>query len=414
MKKSPDIRPDFKLCRPDPSFPSDGPQLKRPSYTRMAVYYVMFYGIFIPLVSPILLVAGINSFIEQKRRDREHDKDPQTILCRERRRKEERREKLFRKRRVAHKPRSLPKRRLRSLSLLQEGRGSLLSKFKPKTLKDTVVKPSFLLAKLPPDVRTQIWEYVLGGYAISLYRGPGRLYHLLHDDEDDDDDLKEQEQDLKQPDFSRKVGKTNLLALAKVCRQVYIEAISILYTKNTFLLYQNDTLFDLKNTTLPFRFSSIRSLKLHWQFRNQETFERDISGTLSRHVSTPWDVQTWKSACTILSQLPALENLSVNIQGPFLFSQNVDDMLEELRVVNNVKGEFRVKAPWSRIVHLARDDGMDWRLEHKGFPFRVRRPEVVFPDLDEGVWLFGEDALGPSGEEPYSYSRDLEGYLYML
>jgi hypothetical protein len=168
----------------------------------------------------------------------------------------------------------------------------------------------------------------------------------------------------------------------------YTESIDILYTSNTFSIWQNDTLFDLQSTILPERFSSIKSLRLHWQFRISQTFQRNACGDLEIKVDPPWDVETWVRACKILQNMPALRELRVIVQGPFLLNSDVVDMLKPLKEVR-VDGSFEVRVPWPSVIIRTKNDSVDRRFEDRGFPFRVFRPEKVMLDEDTGPELIG-------------------------
>jgi len=168
----------------------------------------------------------------------------------------------------------------------------------------------------------------------------------------------------------------------------YTESTDILYTSNTFSIWQNDTLFDLQSTILPGCFASIKSLRLHWQFRFSQTFQRNACGDLEIKVDPPWDVETWQRACKILQNMPALRELLVIVRGPFLLNSDVVDMLMPLKEAR-VSESFQVRVPWPNVIIRTKNDGVDRRFEDRGFPFRVLRPETVMPDEDTGPELIG-------------------------
>jgi hypothetical protein len=72
-----------------------------------------------------------------------------------------------------------------------------------------------LLTKLPSNVRTAIWKMVIGGHMVAVFRGKGRLLHVLQDEEG----IEEPEFGAGMPDFYSTPSRGHLSALLKTCRQ---------------------------------------------------------------------------------------------------------------------------------------------------------------------------------------------------
>jgi hypothetical protein len=84
---------------------------------------------------------------------------------------------------------------------------------------------------------------------------------------------------------------------------------------NSFALYENDTIFEFQRSIFPHRFSSIRFLTLHWQFRHQSTFAPPVTGV---SIKTPWDLASWHRACSVVStSMPGLREILIVVKGPF-------------------------------------------------------------------------------------------------
>ncbi|KAF4636070.1 hypothetical protein G7Y89_g2014 [Cudoniella acicularis] len=229
-----------------------------------------------------------------------------------------------------------------------------------------------ILTKFPPNVRQRIWRYTISNHIIAISRGQGCLIHSLQNEE-----------------ASEIPGTSNtssrISSLIKTCRQTYNETIHLLYTTNQFRLLQNDNLCDLQRTILPQRFSSIRSLALHWQIRDDETFQRDESGAWMTNVPPPWDIATWETTCFLLKKMFALKQLMIHVRGPFMINQHIEEMLGFLKGLRVPKEELLVVVPWPRVIVM----GAGWKEEELSSDFCTvkRRGEVVIPDEDTGPEL---------------------------
>lgn len=100
-------------------------------------------------------------------------------------------------------------------------------------------------------------------------------------------------------------GLSNLL---KTCRQIYCEAIDILYANNAFVVHRPETLYFLAETVLPHRLRSIRSFYMAWSSERPCLFE----------VSERSRQRMWERAWLILASLPELRYLQVELGCGFL------------------------------------------------------------------------------------------------
>ena len=122
-----------------------------------------------------------------------------------------------------------------------------------------------LLRRLPAELRSAIWAYAIGGDEFCLITIPWKLTTAPHVDPaaafDTWDDIALSRYHTTsgcavQPLTPRRT------ALLKTCRQIYIEAVELLYSTNTFVLHDCDTLVTLSRSIPPQRLDSIRSLRL--------------------------------------------------------------------------------------------------------------------------------------------------------
>ncbi|KAH8662934.1 hypothetical protein BGZ60DRAFT_530088 [Tricladium varicosporioides] len=224
-----------------------------------------------------------------------------------------------------------------------------------------------LLNKLPPGVRQRIWRLVISNHIITISRGQKRLVHKIRAQEEEGEQINE-------------IDLIRITTLIKTCRQTYNETIQLLYTTNHFVLLENDNLSDLQITLLPQRFSTIRTLTMHWQIRDDETFQRNELSNFITSVAAPWDITTWEHSCSILKKMYALKELTIHVRGPFMVDQHLRDMLGFLRDTRVAKEHVVVTVPWPRIAGV----GVAEEFLDCDFCTVRRRETRVMPDEDTG------------------------------
>ncbi|KAF2649622.1 hypothetical protein K491DRAFT_762286 [Lophiostoma macrostomum CBS 122681] len=270
---------------------------------------------------------------------------------------------------------------------------------------DTAFSPghSSRLLALPPEVRMIIWEFTLGGRRLALFRDHGRLMHRTLDSTNSE--MPGELFSINQKSVlsvARRVGgqgwlrvrakpqppaPSQILALPRTCRLIYQETISLLYSKNTFVLLQNNTLLDLCYTILPHRFLSIRSVHIHWQFR--EVKGRVLLG----------GVGELGKSLQPLYRLPNLENLSIFLQGPLADQLSYYLLSDIFRYFHEKTDKsFAARVPWP-IPLAGRDwevDNVSWLVEKWAKEMHIVQPpcrnEVERADRDTGFdtgWRVG-------------------------
>ncbi|BCR91989.1 uncharacterized protein ACHE_70832A [Aspergillus chevalieri] len=209
-----------------------------------------------------------------------------------------------------------------------------------------------LLAKLSPELRLLIWEYVLGGKCIHIVQWANRRmgYVICPDPDPGDKDKKMCDVCQTGLPSRRACAKRGtetetrgLLGVMLVCRQIYTEAAHILYTNNTFsipstwsLPYLLSPSPSLSSPSSPFTASSnplqnIRTLTLHYAFPGHWLPSKD---PVKQIYFTSGRAQ-WTQTCAAVCSLTSLERFTLVLDGGW-FAESVAKVsvfLEPLRDV---------------------------------------------------------------------------------
>ncbi|KAH7342628.1 hypothetical protein BKA65DRAFT_294953 [Rhexocercosporidium sp. MPI-PUGE-AT-0058] len=192
-----------------------------------------------------------------------------------------------------------------------------------------------LLEILPLEIRQKIWFHVLGAQTI----------HLWHQQDRDHDHLgckncmsadprtcdgrcaRPGDDPNHRPQLSEGSGRP--LSLLKTCKQIYQEAIDILYTSNTFTVSYPTTIEFLPLTLLPQRVDTIRNLRFSWDFWGPPPFSESFwrgrcsdSGLITLRKRQ----RAWLNIWRIMAAMTGLRQLYVKL--------NVDDRWEAISLDN--------------------------------------------------------------------------------
>ncbi|TGO26260.1 hypothetical protein BPAE_0063g00290 [Botrytis paeoniae] len=173
---------------------------------------------------------------------------------------------------------------------------------------------------LPSEVRMEIYKWVLGGRVLHIIRRKDKLGHVVCKCDRRDSDVGTREEDacivagcrgVKIPGGSgvhERVGEGSgsLLQLLQVCRRIYSEAISLLYSTNTFNFDSMEAFISFSNEILPRRFDSITSVTLDFSFDTSSLYNESSSN----------DVPRWERTWMIIGSMKSLTSLKATIIWP--------------------------------------------------------------------------------------------------
>ncbi|CZT12955.1 uncharacterized protein RAG0_16590 [Rhynchosporium agropyri] len=187
---------------------------------------------------------------------------------------------------------------------------------------------SLLLELLPHEMRQKIWSLVIGGQTYQLGVLPYRWRSnrlsssrcLCADPDkcdegcsrDDHNEMRHVDM-YNQPPF--KMGDS--LCLLTVCRQIYFEAISILYSSNNFVIDHAKAMEFLPLTILPQRMNTIRNLRFIWDFSGPPPVKVYdyiwAKGTRYEEILHIRQ-EKWQKIWNILSEMTGLRQLYVKLR----------------------------------------------------------------------------------------------------
>ncbi|MCJ1250197.1 hypothetical protein MMC30_007423 [Trapelia coarctata] len=180
--------------------------------------------------------------------------------------------------------------------------------------------PPFL-SKLPLEIRLRIYEYILGNTRLHLFHpdpatAPFPLRYLrCHEPTcltSSCTPLTACPADTAQNQWRRIIAPPTHpdamdLALLRTCRQIYAEAVDILYGSNIFHISDLNVLVYLANYRIrPQRLRAIRKLELRWNYYCDPAMWRGC-------VHEPYDWGTWEEVWEIIGARMALSGLKVRL-----------------------------------------------------------------------------------------------------
>ncbi|KAL8928751.1 MAG: hypothetical protein Q9208_001529 [Pyrenodesmia sp. 3 TL-2023] len=170
-----------------------------------------------------------------------------------------------------------------------------------------------LLHRLPLEIRQVIYGYVLGRQDNFLIMVPFGLravldsctwdsHHRDHPERSDPLDVKANGRRITD---QRRRFWPHRTALLRTCRHVYIEAIGLLYTQNTFVITHPQMLFRFAKSIPIQRFNSIRNLRI--------SFSARICGVLSYWRFNYWRHAEWEMFWKLVASMEGLRTVKVDI-----------------------------------------------------------------------------------------------------
>lgn len=296
-----------------------------------------------PCLSPCLCVLGV-------------------VWCFFPNQKEKRVQKLKKKRTKAWHAR-LPSRTIVQNPERSLRRPNMAGKLNPK---------SALFDKLPPEIRHQIYGYILGSMNIELRivnsecavigghcpgvpQGVGSYPHHL--------ECYDHAENERSAPFELRVKKgTSLLSLMMACKSAHFDVKSYMFACTTFQMVSLTAFMSLERLMIPDDFQSIRNLHLRWQHRHHPRRCFTLED-----VERPFDLETWRQACKMLQTMHELKRLRVdmvvNAHCSINSSSEVALLTELLPLASKAQTEVFLSWHWS---YQKNEPAQAW-------PFRVTR-----------------------------------------
>ena len=104
-------------------------------------------------------------------------------------------------------------------------------------------------------------------------------------------------------------------AILRTCRQIYREAVDLLYTGNTFVFQSPFFLFAFANAVLPYRFNAIRKIRICYEQLAYPFWSPSISRQLDPPSRDLMLRQEWRQSWTTIAGMPHLTTLHVTLDG---------------------------------------------------------------------------------------------------
>ena len=209
-----------------------------------------------------------------------------------------------------------------------------------------------LLRKLPLELRLEIFSHVLGNDAFRLISIPWRVIAVADLEgnvsmAEKYDHFRDYGMPLLGPDMQLDNAPDSFIlssgtAILRTCRQIYAEAIDLLYTTNTFILHDFHTLVTFAKSVPPQRLNAIRNLKVHYSPTTSIPYPHERGPQYDVPFNLDW---FWK----IITGMQNLRSLSVYLEAYDLTrltqqAHEVDE-LSRLGPLNRLRGlsKFRLQ-----------------------------------------------------------------------
>ncbi|XHG06560.1 hypothetical protein AWENTII_009751 [Aspergillus wentii] len=252
----------------------------------------------------------------------------------------------------SNKPNPLPKSRRRTLQSQSQSQSQLPKPSSPSS-SDSRFEYDFqtdssLLAKLSPELRLIIWEYVMGGKKLHIVQRPRRRMGCVVCPRTGSCEICQG--GLPTSSRSKAMGKSDggLLALSLTCKQIYSESIHMLYTLNTFEFSTTWSLPYLRPTIPTHHWTSIRHIELRWAFPGHWLPSKDPVKSVYFSAGR----QQWVETCQALASIAELQTFTLHLTGNW-FCESVEKIpvfLEPLRGLGGACARVGVVAACSAVL----------------------------------------------------------------
>ncbi|KAL6708589.1 hypothetical protein ACN47E_002570 [Coniothyrium glycines] len=170
---------------------------------------------------------------------------------------------------------------------------------------------SMFFARLPLELRKQVYEYVMGEATIHLTLGAKKKFrHFVCEDRAP----RERECACRVLVGGRESERLNAacVRLLRVCRRMYSESIAHLYRPHAFSLLHVTHLLYLPTRVPSQRLCQIRTLRLRWAIRALPYLRRGPSNRIAYRE----DTENWERGWAILAGMTGLRDLYVVLVDP--------------------------------------------------------------------------------------------------
>ncbi|KAL8714336.1 MAG: hypothetical protein Q9220_001667 [cf. Caloplaca sp. 1 TL-2023] len=223
---------------------------------------------------------------------------------------------------------------------LSRARNRTLSTLPIQTVQPT---PCFL-THLPPEIRQEVYAWVLGGGLVHIVRKGKHLAHVrckLNGPSDFTRSCRPAAAATCHEEIPILASTANgNIALLMTCKQIYREAIQIMYSTNTFDFDHQDLFLFFARSILPHRLAQIRSMDLFFS-----TFHLKLPFAYTGSTKSAW-VLTWQM---VARDMPALRHLRLRIfgeQGASYPSMDRQWWLEDILQVRGLRSfDLEYRAP---------------------------------------------------------------------
>lgn len=254
--------------------------------------------------------------------------------------------------RQRHAPRPVVVRK-RALTIPLEAETSLT------TTQKTLDQSQSHLLSLPLELREMIYKYVLGDTVLHIVHKERKLGHLRCKAVGakecplpyrDGGPIREScwgNVDSGNIMTGQVTTDGDIIPFLRTCRQIYSEAICLLYSTNLFSFADPNCIRHLSATILPSRLNSIKSISIDWYFywHIYDDFTQQMFS--ERFLYPPHDEATWEDMWRIIASMKGLKSLKIELS--YFDSLNGEREAMMLAPLGKVMGldNFEVHLPYA-------------------------------------------------------------------
>ncbi|RSL57031.1 hypothetical protein CEP53_006625 [Fusarium sp. AF-6] len=176
---------------------------------------------------------------------------------------------------------------------------------------------SLLLSRLPKEIRISIWAYVVGGHDVTIIRKINKLSHAIFPMDTERVHKAERVPTRKswraplgyekRYKATERMSELDLLPLLLTCKQIYLEALHVLYSQNSFKVHTMEAFYRFLLRSPHNGLQSIRYLTIQWsgfaywwEYQNEDTGE-----PMHEHD------ESWQEICDAIAAMDNLKSLSI-------------------------------------------------------------------------------------------------------